>query len=140
MPIEIAGPWKLIAWRRLEGDKVTYPLGEDATGLLIYTADFKMAVQIAAAHRPAISSDDPLGGDAEQRAAAYSTCLAYLGSYEVQGETVIHKVDASLYPNWSGATQSRPFTFDEKKLVLRTPPAEGAAGGTVVNEISWLRA
>jgi hypothetical protein len=118
---------------------MTYPLGEDATGLLIYTADYKMAVQMVAANRPAIPSEDPLGGDADERAAAYSTCLAYFGCYEVQGDSVVHHVDSSLYPNWSGAVQTRPFSYDGKTLVLRTPPSQGD-GGTVVNEISWVRA
>lgn len=56
----------------------------------------------------------------------------------MQGDVVIHFVEASLYPNWSGTVQPRPFSCDGGKLVLRTPPPTGA-GGTVVNEISWVR-
>jgi Lipocalin-like domain len=139
MSINIAGSWRLVAWRRLgEGGEITYPLGEDASGLLIYTADGKMAVQMLAADRPSIATDDALGGDLHQRGAAYSTCLAYFGSYEVQGDSVIHRVDGSLFPNWSGTVQTRPFTCNGKELVLRTPPTEGA-DGTVVNELSWVR-
>jgi Lipocalin-like domain len=139
MSINIAGTWRLVAWRRLgEGGEITYPLGEEASGVLIYTADGKMAVQMLAADRPSIATDDALGGDLHQRAAAYSTCLAYFGSYEVQGDSVIHRVDGSLFPNWSGTVQTRPFTFNGKELVLRTPPTKGA-DGTVVNEISWVR-
>ena len=41
---------------------------------------------------------------------AYSTCLAYFGRYAVHGDTVVHPIDVSLFPNWSGAEQSRPFT------------------------------
>ena len=138
MSVDIVGSWNLAAWRRLEGDTVTYPLGEDATGPLIYTADHKMAVQMIAANRGAISTDDALGGDAQERAAAYSTCLAYFGSYNVQGDDVIHRVEGSLFPNWSGTVQSRPFTRKGHELVLRTPPMTGPAG-TVVNEMSWVR-
>jgi hypothetical protein len=140
MSFHIAGSWKLKAWRRIDEDNgtVTYPLGENPSGLLIYTADFNMAVQMVAAHRPPIATDDALGGDAGERAAAYSTCLAYFGSYEVRNDVVTHRIDASLFPNWSGTVQSRPFSHDEKELVLRTPPAKGP-GGTVVNEISWVR-
>jgi hypothetical protein len=139
MSVDISGVWRLVAWRRIEeGGDVTYPLGEDASGLLIYTADFRMAVQMVAAGRPAIASDDALGGDIEQRAAAYSTCLAYFGTYEVQGDVVVHRLEASLYPNWSGSLQSRPFSFDGYELVLRTPPTKSPEG-TVVNEISWVR-
>jgi hypothetical protein len=134
----IAGSWKLLAWRRLEGDNIIYPFGEDATGILIYAEDGSMAVQMTAAHRPTIPTTDALGGDPEQRAAAYSTCLAYFGTWEVDGGNVIHHVEASLFPNWSDTTQTRPFTCDGQELILRTPPAPGP-NGTVVNEMSWVR-
>lgn len=138
MSINIAGSWKLLAWRRLEGDNLTYPFGEDATGILIYAEDGSMAVQMMATHRPTIPTTDALGGDAAQRAAAYSTCLAYFGTWEVDGGSVIHHVEGSLFPNWSGTVQTRPFTCDGHELVLRTPPAAGR-NGTVVNEMSWVR-
>jgi hypothetical protein len=139
MSVSVAGSWKLVAWRRLvDGGAITYQLGEDATGMLIYTADGKMAVQMLAANRPSIATSDALGGDVQDRAAAYSTCLAYFGSYEVQGDSVVHRVDGALFPNWSGTLQARPFTFEGKELVLRTPPTQGP-DGTVVNEISWVR-
>jgi hypothetical protein len=128
-----------VAWRRIAQDgTVTYPFGESPSGLLIYTPDGRMAVQMSAANRPMLPTDDPLGGDPQARAAAYSTCLAYFGSYELQGDTVVHRIDSSLYPNWSGAEQSRPFTYDGRQLVLRTPPMPGA-NGTIVNEIAWAR-
>ena len=139
MSVQLAGSWRLVAWRRVAQDgTITYPFGENPSGLLIYTADGRMAVQMAAANRPALPTEDALGGDVQARAAAYSTCLAYFGTYELQGDTVVHRIDASLFPNWSGAEQRRPFTFDGKELVLRTPPVP-VANGTVVNEIAWAR-
>src|SRR5579875_2289448 len=116
----IVGSWKLTAWRRLvEGEDPVYPFGEDALGRLIYAQDGTMAVQMVAAGRAPIPTDDALGGMPGQRAAAYSTCLAYFGTYEVQGESVIHRVEASLFPNWSGTVQARPYTFEGDELVLR---------------------
>jgi lipocalin-like protein len=135
----LTGTWRLVSWRRIAPDgTVSYPLGEDARGLLVYTEDGRMAVQLAAADRPALPTDDPLGGEERSRAGAYSTCLAYAGDYEVRGDTVVHRIAVSLFPNWSGAEQIRPFTCDGRELVLRTPPADGPTG-TTVNEISWVR-
>lgn len=91
-----------------------------------------------ASSRPQITSYDPLGGDEDQRAAAYSTCLAYFGSYEVQGNVIVHRIDASLFPNWTGTVQERLFTCHGNELVRRTPPSE-YSGVTVVNEISRKR-
>jgi hypothetical protein len=136
----LGGTWKLIAWRRIADDgTVTYPLGLDARGQLIYTPNGDMAVQITGANRPALATDDPLGGDMEARAGAYSTYLAYFGTYELEDESVVHDLDGSLFPNWSGEKQVRPFTYDDGKLVLRTPPMQLADGTTVVNELAWAR-
>src|SRR5450756_2527032 len=62
---DLNGTWSLAAWRRIAGDgSVSYPLGADARGLLVYTENGRMTVQIAASNRPVLASDDPLGGDA----------------------------------------------------------------------------
>ena len=136
----VKGQWRLITWRRIaDGDVVTYPFGESPSGLLIYTAEGHMAVQMIEADRPALDTSDPLGGDTEQRAAAYSTQLAYFGRYEVSGDEVTHRIDGSSFPNWSGTDQVRPFLCDGETLILRTPPSL-VDGVTVVNEMSWIRA
>ncbi len=136
----IVGTWRLTAWRRLtNGADPAYPFGEDATGLLIYADDGRMAVQMTAAHRPKLAIDDPLGGPVEARATAYSTCLAYFGSYAFDADAVTHRIKASLFPDWSGEAQVRPYTLDGDTLVLRTPP-KTEAGRTIVNEMAWVRA
>ncbi len=135
----LTGQWRLLVWRRVAEDgSVTYPFGEDASGLLIYTAGGHMAVQMTAGGRPVLETGDPLGGSTEQRAAAYSTYLAYFGSYEVQGTNVVHRIDGSSFPNWSETVQVRPFTRDGEELVLRTPPVK-IGSVEVVNEMSWIR-
>jgi len=138
--VNLGGTWKLIAWRRIAADgTVSYPLGADAHGQLIYMPNGQMAVQITGANRSVLATDDPLGGDVEARADAYSTYLAYFGTYELQGESVVHRIDASLFPNWSGEKQVRPFTSERDELVLRTPPMQVSNGMTVVNELAWAR-
>jgi hypothetical protein len=136
--ITLSGNWKLVTWRLEQGGRITYPFGENPTGLLIYTPEGRMSVHMLASSRPQIAATDPLGGDDGQRAAAYSTCLAYFGSYEVQGDVVVHRIDASLFPNWTGTVEQRHFTCHGNELVLRTPPTE-VSGVTVANEISWKR-
>lgn len=136
----LGGTWKLTAWRRIADDgTVNYPLGPDARGQLVYTSNGQMAVQIMGADRSALATDDPLGGDVEARAHAYSTYLAYFGTYELQGESVVHRIDGSLFPNWCGEEQVRPFTSERSELVLRTPPMKVAEETTVVNELAWAR-
>jgi hypothetical protein len=136
---DLVGRWRLMAWEIVDGGaQAVRPLGDDAYGVLIYTADGSMAVQIAAADRPPLRTADPLGGSEAQRAAAYSTCLAYCGRYEVRGETVVHTVEVSLFPDWTGAEQMRLFELAGDRLTLRTPPIE-AGDTTVTVELRWLR-
>lgn len=140
MSVELVGTWKLVAWRRTVDDQtVSYPLGEDPDGVLIYTPEGGVALVLTAANRPEMPKNDPLGGDVNDRAEAYSTCLAYIGTYERRGEEVVHRIDVSLYPGWAGDVQVRPYTYTGDELVLRTPPAH-TTNGTVVNEIAWARA
>jgi hypothetical protein len=56
----------------------------------------------------------------------------------VEDDTVVHRIDMSLYPNWSGEEQRRPFTYENGELTLRTLPTPGPSG-TVVNEMVWAR-
>jgi hypothetical protein len=135
--VELQGAWRLVHWRRISADGTeSFPLGENASGTLLYTDDGYMSAMMTAGERPEIEGGDPLGGDPEARAAAYSTCLAYSGTWQRQDDTVIHQLTDSLYPNWSGTVQSRSIEDREGELVLRTPQ-QGPGGA--VNEIAWAR-
>lgn len=140
MTDSLAGTWSLVAWRRIAVDgTVSYPLGKEARGLLSYADNGRMMVQITGENRAELATDDPLGGDESARAWAYSTYLAYFGTYEVQGQNVVHRIEGSLYQNWAGQSQIRPLTDESGELVLRTPPMRLSDGTTVVNELAWTR-
>ncbi len=135
--MSIVGTWHLKTWRRVQPDGCyAYPFGEAPHGLLIYAADGYMAVQMTMAGRPLIDSNDATTGPIEQRAQAYSTCLAYVGRYDADDHQVVHHIDVSLYPNWSNQDQVRPFVMNDNELVLKVL----AADGTLTNEMLWTRA
>ncbi len=134
--MKIVGTWALETWRRYETDGTSfYPFGERPDGLLIYTPEGHMAVQMVQADREKLKTDDALGGTLSERAHAYSTCLAYFGRYQVEGESVVHLLDGSLFPNWSGTHQARPFVLDGSQLVLQVKEPDGRLS----NEIVWRR-
>jgi len=134
--VELKGAWRLVHWRRIASDGTqSFPLGRNASGTLLYTEDGYMSAMMTAGDRPQIEGADALGGSAEARAAAYSTCLAYSGTWQRHGDSVVHRLTNSLYPNWLGTVQSRAIEDRDGDLVLRTP--QGPDG--VVNEIVWAR-
>lgn len=138
----VLGVWALVDWQRIYSDgKHTLPFGEKPLGLLAYMPDGRMMVQMFARTRPLIDSQDPEGGPVNDRAQAYSTCLAYFGTYKVLDDQVEHDIEASLYPNWSGKTTTRGMVIEGDKLILRTDPSTADGDGiSVVNEMSWERA
>ena len=135
----IVGRWRLTSWTaRAEDGRVTYPFGEHAEGSLVYTPGGWMTGVLAVGDRARISSEDVVGGSEAERAAAYSTYFSYCGTYEVDGDVVVHRVRMSLFPNWVGSEQGRRFELSGDELVLTAQPVE-VGGQLVVSELRWIR-
>ena len=60
-------------------------------------------------------------------------------SVQIAAEQADLQIEGSLYPNWAGETQVRPYTVESGQLVLSTPPMRLPDGTTVVNELAWER-
>lgn len=135
----VVGRWELISWLTHVGEETVRPLGERPRGALLYTADGWMAVQIMAPNRERVESQDPLGGSEHERAQAYAGCVAYCGRYELKGDRIVHRVELSLFPNWSGEEQTRFLELTDGQLILRTPPV-ASPEGEIVSELRWRRA
>jgi hypothetical protein len=101
--------------------QVSYPLGPDAVGNLVYTADGYMCGAIMSTNRPLFAAPDLLGESAEEQAVAATTYISYAGPYEVQEGKIVHHVGVSLFPNWVGSTQERFYEFSGDRLSLSTP-------------------
>jgi hypothetical protein len=122
------GTWQLQSFEIRSSDgEVSYPYGRDATGYLIYTEDGYMAVALMNANRANFHSADMLEGSSDEKQIAFNTFASYCGTYGVQEDKVVHHVQASLFPNWSGSDQVRFYKFSGDQLVLSTPlaPAKG---------------
>lgn len=137
----VVGRWDLLECRSVDDDGAItgQPFGESPRGSLIYTPGGWMSGQLSAGSRPAVDGPDPLAGPPDQRAAAFSTYMAYWGRYEVAGDRIIHHLDGSLIPGWSGLEQVRYLSLSGDVLVLRTAPML-LGGARLVGEIIWRRA
>lgn len=117
----LAGTWRLVTYdRKLPNGDVYYPLGKDAKGRLTYDAHGRMTAQLMQPNRPAFSRPQSRDGSEEQIVKAYRGYLAYYGTYSVHEKEgyILHKVEASLNPNWVGGDQKRFFRFEGDRLVL----------------------
>lgn len=137
------GFWRLTSFefRSLATGSGTYPLGENAIGLLTYSPAKMMSVQVMRVDRPSFAANDQRLGTELEVQAAFNGYVAYYGSYEVFPErgVVRHHLEASLYPNWVGDVQERIFEFtSENELTLKTQPIQ-VQGTPMEGRLSWRR-
>ncbi len=135
----LVGAWRLVSWHNRATDgQVSYPMGADALGYLIYTADARFSVTISRAGRPASVSGDLLGGTIEEKARAAEGFVAYAGRYTADGDQVVHHVELSLFPDWVGTDQHRFAELSEHTLTLSARPLL-LAGKQQVPLLVWQR-
>ena len=113
-------------------------MGDDAIGTILYLDNGWMTVHLSTKERPTFPTEDPwVAADAEM-AAAYLSYCAYCGTYDVEGDAVLHRIDMCSIPHWVGSVQVRHFQRTGDTLTLRTDPYE-LGGHTVVSTLSWKR-
>jgi Lipocalin-like domain len=135
------GTWELVTSEfRTRDDKITYPLGEKAVGILMYDGGGRFAAQLMRPDRPKFASGDMRGSTPEEAKTAVDGYVAYFGTYQVDEKrgTVVHHVEASLFPNWLGQDQVRFFEFAADLLTLRTPPML-SGGQEITGVLVWKR-
>lgn len=117
----IIGAWTLITYEStaVDGTSLTYPLGSDARGIIMYTADGYMSAQIMRSGRKRFAGADAHAATEAELAWAAEGYLSYAGPYTVlDGGLIAHHVDVSLLPNWVGGTQYRAAHLNDSHLQL----------------------
>ena len=140
---DVLGTWELVSYTEGDnhGSPVTYPLGSDALGLIMYTGDGYMSAQIMRTDRPAYDRPETGGGTPAQAEAAAAGYLAYSGPFTVDENTGVlhHQPRVSLLPNWLNLTQLRHSTLDADHLTL-SAITEAPDGAETISTLVWKRA
>ena len=135
----LVGAWQLVSWENRTADgQVTYPMGTDALGYVLYTANGRFSITISRRGRAGFAAGDLLGGTAEEQAQAVEGFVAYAGRYSFHGDRVIHHVELSLFPNWVGSDQQRWVELAGDRLTLSADPLL-LAGKQQVPRLVWER-
>lgn len=132
---QVKGAWELVAYYVEDDDgSRDYPLGEEATGYLLYTNDGFMSAQLMAAGRPEFESNSLHHPNPEEGFAATKGYHAYSGPYDFdeESQTMIHHMDVSLFPNRVGKNQERKLYLEDGLLYVSNP----LLGNTIV----WRKA
>ena len=137
---DLVGTWRLTSWTSTGDDGVQHPMGDPPEGVLVYTPGGTMITTIGRPGRTPIDGGDMLGGPADQRLEAFTSFIAYSGTFTIEGDDVAHDVTMSLFPNWIGTRQVRHVAFEDdgRTLELSTDPFV-LRGRLSVQRLRWER-
>jgi hypothetical protein len=112
----VAGLWKLVSYVvEFQSTGAIEPvMGEHPTGYVNFGDNGRVFFVLTGDGRK------PAKTDAE-RAQLLGTLVAYTGTYRVEGDKWITKVEVAWNPEWIGTEQSRNFKLEGDKLQVLTP-------------------
>lgn len=117
----LIGSWKLVSSTRtiLETGEVSNSYGENPNGWISYGADGRMMVVVAHDGR-----EKPTGAniDDQLKAGLFSSFFAYGGTYDFDGNTVVHHIDVSWNESWTGTVMRRIVEIDNGRAIYKTQP------------------
>ncbi len=135
----LVGAWKLVSFEMRDDEgQITFPLGRDVRGYIIYTENGYISVSLMSADRQPFARGDMLAGTMEEKERAADTYISYCGTYELRENTVVHHVEVSFFPNWIGTDIVRQAELSGDRLSLNTPPIL-VAGKMRTGHLIWQR-
>ncbi len=120
----IVGTWKLIALieRTDKGEILRSPTSAPPAGFITYTADGRIMSIYTDGGRKLLSVPDRVSAPAAERAEAFSTVMAYAGSYHFTGDKVVHHIEVASLQNYVNTDLVRFATIRGNRLTLHTTP------------------
>jgi hypothetical protein len=132
---ELIGAWRLISWSLIydDGRPAEFPLGSDAQGMIMYTANGEVSATLMRANRAAKAPTSEV-----ERATAFTDSFAYAGRYEVRDATVFHTIEIATNPALIGVKTTRRILLEGDHLTLSGP--DFSTGSSRAQQIVWRRA
>ena len=108
---KLFGLWKTVSFEtEYQGSSDRdFPLGKNPIGYLMFTPEGRMWSIVTGEGREAPKTD-------QDRAELFKSMFAYTGTYRVEGDKLVTKVDVSWNPAWVGKEQVRTFKIDGDRL------------------------
>lgn len=146
---DFVGTWRLIDYTFFHDDgRAEKPWGSELTGYLLYSAEGYMSGNLSPARRTwrsrltRLAAEVPAVTEKSEsrltRRGIPRDYIAYSGRFTVEGDTITHHVEVSLFPNWVGLAEVRQYAFAEDRLTLRTLPLRKGKS-TIVAQLTWVR-
>ena len=112
----VQGVWSLVSYvvEVKETGESFAPMGDNPTGYVIFTAEGRLSFTLSAQGRQPATT-------AEERSDLLSSMIAYTGSYRLEGDRWITRVDVAWNPSWVGTEQTRFYRVEADQLIVSTP-------------------
>ena len=118
----LVGTWRLVSYEdwTAAGERRT-PYGENPIGYFVYDTTGRVFVNFMKG--PAMPSEGFVRGVSptlEKKSDAFDVYVSYFGTYTVDlgRRVVVHHVEGSLNPSYTGTDQPRPFELSGDTLVI----------------------
>jgi hypothetical protein len=135
----LVGAWRLLSWENRTADgQVTYPMGTDVVGYLLYTADGRFSVLISRAGRAGFAVGDLLSGTTEEKARAVEGFVAYGGPLQLPWRPGGASRGTVVVPQLGRRRQQRSVELTGDRLTLSAKPPL-LAGKQQVPRLVWER-
>ena len=133
----LIGCWKLRSCvRTLRDGQTQYHFGRNPVGRIEYDKAGRMfALLTRPGRRSSVSPGMELDNAPEDELRnAVTGFVAYFGTFDIDEatHTVIHHLQASLFPSWVGTDLERNFHFEGRSLVLTRLSPDGASSDRLV--------
>jgi hypothetical protein len=140
---EIIGAWKLLSYIEVPvgGEEYLFPLGTNPKGLLIFSPDGSMSVQISVKDPIRYDSDDRFSISDDKVATRAKTYIAFAGKYTTDNflSLVTYHIETSLNPNWEGKKQIRKLDFEGDILYQKSVEPISSYDQMVHAYMTWQR-
>jgi hypothetical protein len=140
---EIIGSWKLLSYIEIPvgGEEYLFPLGKNPKGILIFSPDGYMSVQISVKNPVKYNTDDRYSVTDEVIASRAKEYIGFTGKYTVDNVLchVIYHIETSLNPNWEGIKQVRKMDFEADILYQKSVEPIISNGQKVHAYMTWQR-
>ena len=113
---KVLGIWKLVSLE-IEVQRtgqIEPPMGEKPTGYAVFTQEGRAFFILTGELREPATNDEECAG-------LLNTLVAYTGTYRVEGDKWITKVEVAWNPEWVGSEQTRFFKLDGDRLTVLSP-------------------
>jgi len=126
----IEGTYRLISSTRtiVATGQVEDAFGTDPIGYITYGKDHRMTVLIVKRDRPKPTFKTL---DDAQKITLFDSMAAYCGTYTFDGNTVLHKIDASWNEILTGTTQMRSVKKQGRRLIYTTAASPAPTDGQI---------